>query len=565
MSHLDSDQTLRFLLALGALLASARILGELGRRFGQPGVFGEIVAGVLLGPTVLGALAPGAFAWLFPAEGPAAVALSGFTTLAITLFLLVAGMEVNLSTIWRQGRTALTVGLAGILGPFAIGFGVAILLPEALGSGADVPPHVFALFIATALSISALPVIARTLMDLDLYRSDLGMVVIAAAVFNDVVGWLVFALVLGLLGQGAGSHDFLTTLIVVLSFSTLMLTVGRALVHRALPWLQAHTAWPAGVLGFALSLALFAAAFTEWGGVHAVFGAFLAGVALGDSPRLRQRTRATIGQFVSFIFAPLFFASIGLQVDFVAHFDLLLVLAVTGIACVGKVVACWAGARLARVPPREAWALGFGMNARGAMEIILGLLALQYGVIGERLFVALVVMALATSLMSGPVMQRILRLQRPRRFDAFLRPRGFVPALPPGDRTAAIRTLAAAAAPDAERDAAELADAVLAREALMSTGITGGIAVPHARIAGLAGPVVAVGLSPDGVDFDARDGRPAQLVFLLLTPEDDDGAQVEILASIARTFREAPQREHALKAETHTQFLAVVRSTDTEE
>ncbi len=565
MASLSPAEITAFLLSLAILLAAARFLGEIAKRLNQPAVLGEILAGILLGPTLLGAVAPGVFAFLFPAQGGGALAREGLMVLAITLFLLVAGMEVNLSSVWRQGRLALSVGIAGIVGPFSIGFAMAWLLPRQMGIAEGTDPLIFALFIATALSISALPVIAKTLMDLDLYRSDLGMMVIAAAVFNDLFGWIIFAVILGMLGTGGGhALSVGATIWLTLGFSLFMLTWGRNLLHRALPWIHAHTSWPGGVLGFALALALVCAAFTEWIGVHAIFGSFLAGVALGDSAHLRTRTRATIAQFVSFIFAPLFFASIGLKVNFVAHFDLQLVLLVLLIACIGKVVGCGIGGWLAGMPLREAAALGFGLNARGAMEIILGILALQYGVIDERLFVALVVMALVTSLMSGPAMQWLLRLKKPRRFLDFMRPRGFLPQLQASTRDEAIEELSRPLAQAMGIDTAHVVTAVRERERLMATGLGSGLAVPHARLEGLNAPALGVGISREGVDFDAPDGRPAHLVFLLLTPRQDDGAQLEILADIARTFRSRTVREHVLKAGSFTEFVGLVRSQEEE-
>jgi len=561
MQTLTHQEITAMFLALGLLLASARLFGEMARRFNQPAVLGEILAGILLGPTVFGALVPAWSAFLFPRVGGGALALDGLMTLAITLFLLVAGLEVDLSTIWRQGKLAINVGVAGIVVPFAVGFGAAWFLPQLMGIEAGADPLLFALFMATALSISALPVIAKTLMDLNLYRSDLGMLVVAAAVFNDLVGWIVFAVILGLLGTApAHALSIGQTIGLTLLFALFMLTVARWLIDRTLPWLHAHASWPGGVLGFALSLALVAAAFTEWIGIHAIFGAFLAGVALGDSRHLRERTRATIEQFVSFIFAPLFFAGIGLKVDFVAQFDLLLVVAVLVIATLGKVLGCGLAGRLSGLGRRESWALGFGMNARGAMEIILGLLALKYGLIGERLFVALVVMALVTSLMSGPLLQRVLRLKKPRRFTDFLSARTFVNQLKARTRAEAVAELAKAAALVAGLEAEEVVDGVMIREEIMATGIGHGLAVPHARLRGLDRPVVAVGLSAAGIDFDAPDGCPAQLIFLLLTPVHDDGAHLELLADIATVFKGEKIRARVGQVTGFTEFLALVRS-----
>jgi hypothetical protein len=190
------------------------------------------------------------------------VALQGLTTLAITLFLLVAGLEVDLSAVFRQGRSAICVSLGGIIIPFAIGFGVGwfgpiLLSPQVLGQVEGGDRLIFALFLATAMSISALPVIAKTLMDLNMYRSDLGMTVIASAVFDDLIGWVIFAIVLGMMGaSGDGYFPIGMTIGLVLAYTAVMLTFGRFVLHRSLPYVQAHTKWPGGVLGFAVALAM---------------------------------------------------------------------------------------------------------------------------------------------------------------------------------------------------------------------------------------------------------------------------------------------------------------------
>lgn len=549
---------LHFLLAIGLLLLAGRLLGELAARLRQPPVLGEIIAGILLGPTIFGRVAPGAFEALFPAEGPAAAARGGLATFAVVMFMFVAVMEVDLSTIWRRGRAAVAVSLAGMLVPFALGLGAALLIPEALGREPETSSAVFSLFFATALAISALPVIARTLMDLNLFRSDVGMVVIAAAVFNDLVGWIVFALILGMVG--GEDHSIWMTVGWVLGYAALMLTLGRFLLHKSLPFIQAHLSWPSGVLSFALILALFGAAITEWIGVHALFGAFLVGVALGDSAHLRERTRTSIDQFVTGGLAPLFFTTIGLSVDFVANFDPLLTLLVLVIACAGKILGCAWGARRAGMVRREAWAVGFGMNARGAMEIILGLIALRAGIIGEELFVALVIMALATSMMSGPLMEWVLRRPRVRKLVDFLTPGAFRSPLAATSSEDAIRELSETLAVRARLPLAEVQRAVLAREAMQPTGVGNGVAVPHARMPMLTnGPLLAVGISEQGIDFNAPDGAPAHLVFLILTPQADDGAQLELLADIGRIFQNPASCERVLGVKSFVELQALLK------
>lgn len=561
MDHLTQHNIMAMFLSLGVLLGTARLLGELAQKIRQPAVMGELLAGVLLGPTVLGTIAPECSALLFPLEGPNAIALDAIATLAIVLFLLVAGMKVDLSTVWAQGRVGLKVGAASITVPFLFAFTLAWLDPYSLGLQSAAPPLIFALFLATAFSISALPVIAKTLMDMNLYRSDLGMVVISAAVFNDLVGWLAFAVVLGLMGSvpGHGNH-ILLTISLTLAFAGVVLTLGRWLIHRALPFLQAYTTWPGGVLGFALTLALLGAAFTEWIGIHAIFGSFIVGIAIGDSSHLRERTRVTIEHFVSFIFAPVFFASIGLKVNFLAHFHAPLVLTVLAVACVCKIAGGTLGARWGKMAPREAWAVGFAMNSRGAMEIILGILALEAGIIRQRLFVALIVMAIVTSMMSGPMMRYILRPEKKRRLADALSPKLFLRELDTDSRRTALHKMTTAACRVTGLDAKTVEAAVWTREKTLSTGIGSGIALPHARLEGLPKPVVMVGMSNAGIDFDAPDGRPAHVIFLLLTPHGDSGAQLEFAAQIAHLFRDPLMLDRVLQTKSFTDFVALLKS-----
>lgn len=562
MNH--HELTVMFL-SLGVLLGAARLLGEIARRLQQPSVLGEIMAGILLGPTVLGFFWPDANAYLFPGEGTNALVHSGLTTFAVVLFLLVAGMEVDLSTIFRLRGPAMIIGLTGLLFPAAVGFAISYSFPSFLGMEEGASRFVFALFLSFAMAISALPVIAKILMDLNLFRSDLGMMAIAVAIFHDVAGWIVFAIVLGMMATEGGKADEALPIGMVialtLGFVAFMLTVGRWGINRALPWLQAHTSWPGGVLGFALVLGLLGAAFTEWIGIHAIFGAFFVGVALGDSPHLQQRTRTTIDQFISFIFAPLFFASIGLYVNFIAHFDWVLVLTITVIACVGKTVGCAVGALWAGFPKRQSWALGLALNARGAMEIVLALLALQYGVIGERLFVGLVVMALLTSIIAGPLMQRVLNRGKTAKFRDFISAKLFIPSLKAATRDEAIREMASHVATQ-NLNAEYVHESVLRREQTMSTALPGGLAIPHARLVNMERAMVVVGLSSTGIEWDASDGKPAKLILMVLTPFDADETQLEILADIARTFMPADMVGRAVECTTYTQLLALLNIQD---
>ena len=395
-----------FFLGLAALLGAAHVLGSAASRLGQPPVIGEIVAGLLLGPTVLGALAPGFQAWLFPHEGSAAVALNAVVALAVALLLLVAGMRVNLSAVWRQGWAALAVALAGLLVPLLFGGLLAWLMPGWWGIPLQGMPNLFAVFFGTALAVSALPVIAKVLLDMDLFQTDFGMLVLVAATVNNLLAWLIFSVVLG--GR-AGGHSIAYTTALTIGFVGLTLTLGRWAAVRVIPWIQVHLSWPGGILGFLVVVGLAGAAATEAIGIHAIFGAFLVGIVLGDSHHVREQTRHIVHEFVEGILAPIFVAAIGLEVNFVTNFDPWLVLRILVLGTAVKVFGCGLAARLAGTRGAEAWAVGWAMNARGELGIVLGLLAWQAGVIHERLFVALVILAIVSSAVAGPVLKRLLR------------------------------------------------------------------------------------------------------------------------------------------------------------
>jgi Kef-type K+ transport system membrane component KefB/mannitol/fructose-specific phosphotransferase system IIA component len=539
-----SHETTTLLLSIGVMLAAGRLLGELAKRLGMPALLGEILAGILLGPSLLGRLAPGLHGELFPRSGGVFLAQQSLVLLAISLYLLVAGMEVNLRTVWRQGRAALWVGGLGLIVPFAFGFVPGWLAPEWIGAEQEQTRLVAALFLGTALAISALPVIVRTLIDLRLYKTDLGMLIVAAAILNDLLGWIIFAGVLGLMSSRSGAVDAPSVAWIAsgtLAFTALMLGPARLFLRRAVPWVQDHGRWPGAVMSLAFVGALLSSAATEWIGVHAVFGAFLFGVALGDSASLREETRATMERFIAVFFAPLFFVSIGLKVDFLRNFDPLLALVLVLLGTLGKVLGCLAGSRLGGLNTRESLAVAAGMNARGAMEIILGSLALSAGLIGERLFVALVVLALVTSMASGPLIQRILRsTKQTPKLLTHAGPDLFMAELRAREAESAIGELAQLMARVKHLPSTPLTEGFLARERALSTGLPNGIAVPHQRWEELSAPVIAVGISRRGIDFNTSDGLPVHLVILILTPSQDRESQLTILGEIARSF---PDRE----------------------
>lgn len=415
MAKLSPNDLVVLLLALSTMLILSRAAAEFGKKIGLPMVMGELIIGVVLGPTVLGAVSPVIHNTLFPFASNVAVslALDAIFSLSVILLLFVAGLELRFSLFLQHGRLAVSTGFGSMILPFAIGFAVAWLFPQwfhhQITAGNNL---LFPLFLGTAMAISALPVIARILLDMKMLKTEIGMVIIASAIFNDVVGWLIFSFILSMVGKGGGMSEVGYTIAYIAAFSIFMLVVGRFVLNRILPWVQSRLSWPGGVLSLSLGLCLLCAAFTESIHIHAILGAFIAGLTIGDSVHLREQAREIMHQFVTNFFAPLFFVSIGLKVDFVQNFDLSIVLLLLVLAFVGKVAGAGIGARLGGMSTRHSMAVGFGLNARGAMEIILGSLAYEAGLVNHQIFVALIIMALVTSITSAPLMRLFLEKKK---------------------------------------------------------------------------------------------------------------------------------------------------------
>jgi mannitol/fructose-specific phosphotransferase system IIA component (Ntr-type) len=297
--------------------------------------------------------------------------------------------------------------------------------------------------------------------------------------------------------------------------------------------------------------------------MHAVFGGFVMGLAIGDSKRLREHTRGILHEFVTSVFTPVFFATMALRFDFVAAFDLRLTALVLAIACIAKVFGCALGAWLGRVGKREAFAIGFGMNSRGAMEILLALLALEAKIISAQIFVALVVMAVVTSLISGPAMMRLLR-PTPSPALTLLRTSPVVLDLDAATRETALQSLSSALADHLQRpqDSERFSAAVLAREELSGTGVGDGVAIPHAEVEGLTAPALLFCRTARELDFDAPDGEGVRLLFMLLVPPREFGRELQLLSAITRLVVQEDVRRELLSAKDTRAVLAVLEQAD---
>lgn len=408
----DEHQLLVFWVQFVTILILARGLGGLMKRIGQPSVIGELAAGVLIGPSVFGALFPGAAGWLFPADDVQSGMIFTVGWIGVVFLLITTGFETDLSLISRMGRAMAVVPLGSLLIPLGMGLLTGWWMPDRfLGEEGD--RLIFMLFMATALSISALPVIAKVLTELGFMRRNFGQVTVAAGMIDDIVGWLSLGIVAGLAGSGRFSFtDLGVTILSLAAFIVFAFTLGRRGIEAGMRSLRAKDAPTSSWLGLIVIVALFYGSITQYIGVEAVFGAFVAGIVIGSS-RVRNREAEDMLEAATVsIFAPVFFATAGLRVDLTALGDPTVLLwagIVLFMASASKFVGTFIGAKFGRLPNREGFALAIGLNARGSLEIIIASVGLSLGVLNTDSYSILVLMAMATSMMAPPLLRLAVR------------------------------------------------------------------------------------------------------------------------------------------------------------
>jgi Kef-type K+ transport system membrane component KefB/nucleotide-binding universal stress UspA family protein len=402
------------LIQLALLLFVARVGASLARLAGLPAVVGELAAGIVLGPTVFGHYAPGLFQVVFPQTTEQFHLLETVGMLGMAFLLLLTGLETDLKLLRNLGRAAVVASVLGLILPFALGFGLGLWMPESYLAQPD-RRVLFASFLATSMAISAMPVIAKILMDLDLTRRNIGLVILSAGVVDDTAGWLILSVIAGAATQGGAVQLGSLGLTIVYLFAYLLVTflIAYPLLRVGFQWLARRGAGDTDLV-LLVVFALVSAAFTEKIGVHAVFGAFIAGTALRQVPHLKAETVHRLEGFVFPILAPVFFGIVGLKVDLWALSggggSMLAI--VLGIACVGKLVGCVLGGIWGGLSFWESMSIAVAMNARGAMGLVVASMGLGLGILNSQMFSIIVVVAIATSFLAPVLLRLTMRMVR---------------------------------------------------------------------------------------------------------------------------------------------------------
>jgi Kef-type K+ transport system membrane component KefB len=402
--YLDESHILLFLLQVLALLGCARTLAVVCEELKIPSIAGEIVAGVLLGPTLFGRVAPEAQAWLFPVDQIQSTMLETVSWLGVFFLLLSSGFHVDVRHAVSSGRAAILIGIVGVLVPIGIGYPVFLLFDPAL-HGEAATELTFALFLAVAGSITAISVVARALNDLKLTKTHEGHLALSACAVNDVFGWFLFTVVMSLVAADVAEPlDLVWRSLGIVAFVVLTVVIGAQVLGVAVRLVKATSlTQPAAVQTLVVSAGLLCGAITQWLGIHAILGFFLAGTITGTASGVSKELRGSVSDTLNAIFVPLFFATLGLKIDFIVGLKLWPTVIFCLVAVGGKFIGAWLGARLGRLNPSTCTLMGLIFIPGGAMEIVVATLALELRLISQTTFVAIVFAALASSIVAGPL------------------------------------------------------------------------------------------------------------------------------------------------------------------
>jgi len=424
-----------FLAQLITLMLVGRLLGEAMNRIGQPSVMGMLLGGILLGPSVLGVVWPDLQHAIFPSAPEQKAMLDGISQFGILLLLLLTGMETDLKLVRTVGAAALSISVTGVAVPFICGFALGQFMPQAL---LPHPDHrlLTSLFLGTALSISSIKIVAAVVREMGFTRRNLGQVIVASAICEDSIGWVIIAITFGL--AQAGTIDLMSVAKIVLGTAVFLIasfTFGRRIVYFLIRWANDNFKSDFPVITIILVIMGMMALTTHFIGVHTVLGAFVSGVLIGESPILSKHIDEQLRGLILAFFMPVFFGIAGLSADLTVLKDpalLLMTLGLIAIASFGKFAGAFIGGEIGGLTRREAFALACGMNARGSTEVIVATIGLSMGALTQNLFTMIVTMAVATTMAMPPMLRwalgrvRMSKAEKQRLEREEFETRGFV-------------------------------------------------------------------------------------------------------------------------------------------
>lgn len=538
MFLLDSPHLIIFLLEFALILGASKLLGLLFQKFKQPTITADLLIGLILGPTILKRISPEISTFLFPTDHTQFLMLETIAWTGIFFLLLETGLEVNFSSIWKQKKQASVIAISGIVIPIIICFACLSFMPtKYLAPGTSMT--IFCSFVAVILTISAMPIAIRALYDLDILKSDLGFLIVSALTINDFIGWILFTIILGVFTHGSPDILYILKFIILtVAFAGGSLFFLRKKINLIIGSIKNKSEDGIGLtISFITFLGMIFGAITLAIGLHALLGFFLAGIVVGGSEYLSEQERQVINRMVYSIFVPFFFVIIGLKIDFLADFNVYLLLFITILGVLSKFLGAWLGAFLGKNPKKDWLPIAVAHTAGGEMQIVIGMLALETGLISKAIFVAIVGGAILSTIVLGPWLSFVLRLRQQFNFLSIFKKEYILDDFQVNTKSEALLKLAKRASDLTKVPLEIIIENIKNREELMSTALGRHLAIPHARLDNVKRPLVLFAKSDNPLDWNSPDGLPVHLIFLVITPLDQTNVQLKLLRNIALLFK----------------------------
>jgi len=562
MGPISEHHLMLFLLQFALLLGACKLLGYVFHRFNQSTVTAEILVGIIFGPAILGRLAPAVYNGIFPDNQIQRSMLETVAWFGNFFLLLETGLEVNFSRIWAQKGDAVKLSFADLLLPVLISFVPIYLLPDRYLVNPE-QRIIFALFIASIMTISALSISIRGLRDLNILKSDLGFLVISALTLNDIVGWVLFVILLGIFEYGSFELSYVAKLIsLTLLFTLLSMTLLRKWVDRGMSFIHVKIGKETGYkTTFMVLIGMIFGAITLKIGIHSLFGFFIAGIVLGEARHASEKDRYVVNRMVNSIFVPIFFANIGLHLNFVENFDLLLVSVMTGVGIFARFTGAYLGAKWAKQDKDSLSTIAICHTPGGEMHIVVGMLAYSSGLISSKVFVSIIASAILSTIFFGPWLSKaVAKMQKLKLRILFRVAPGMIDERS-HTREEALMYLTDIIARDMPHIGDTIKTAVNEREGRMSTAIGKEIAIPHARLEGIDRAYLYFMKTKYALEWESIDELPVHDIFMILTPADKPALQIRILSVLAKQLANPLVRERLQDSNSPEQVMNLLEDS----
>jgi len=534
MGPLTEHHIVLFLIQFAIVLGLCKLVGYVFDRFKLSPVVAEVLIGLLLGTAVLGKIALGLHNQLFPDEPIQRSLLDIMAWFGNFFLLMETGLEINFSKVWKQRDNALKLSVSDIIIPIIVAFIPIYFLPSHYLIDPD-KRLIFSFFIGSILTISALPVAIRAMGDMKILKSDTGFLIVSSLAINDLFGWTIFTILMGLFAQSSVQVGAILSLLsYTLIFIVFSLTLLRRIVDKIITFIHTKVGEDTGYkLTFITIFGMLMGATTALIGIHSLFGFFIAGIVVGETTHFSENDRQVIKRMVHSIFVPIFFANIGLHLDFVSHFDWKLVAFISVIGIAARYVGAYVGSIWAK-QQRNSWDLiSICHTPGGEMHIVVAMIAFSAGLITEVLFVSIVAASIISTIVFGPWLSISLKKLKKDLLNVIFSPESVLLDTMYQSKSELLEALSQIVASKTGVEDSRVLQEIMRREESMTTAIGKGIAFPHARLDGINNPMILFARSKHGLEWDSPDGKPVYLIFLIITQQADEKAQLQLLRALA--------------------------------